>query len=758
VLTSIKKFLKIFFNIKEKKYILVLFFIYLSFTCGFVYLFFTSYKNDIKFGQNLIASYQLSLINTTSDYLSLVLKEYINLKENVKNVVYLDLRKKEILIDNKTVPFSLINEKELNNLLNIVSNYKNRKIFYEIVPYFNYGKPEKTIALFKKINDNVYKIYIFNPDKAFNLLKYIPANIKIKININNQTLFETSRGKGIKYKQYKYFIGNLPLDVHIGLVKSEEWKAFEKFKKESTIKSFYIFLTFIFILIILNTILLYNDNKFVENTIKRLEYKLNNISKILENHFEAPYLKSLLPKILKLIKDLFSAQRVYLKILPNTNIYIDENGEIKPLSPDDLKGIEFYMENQKGIIFERNKKYYFYFPIETKKKTLGFLLLELNKPLDEIDKKLLQIITYSLSAVLDSELNLEDVFYLIANIIEARDPYTKGHSLRVAHYGKWIAKKLELPEEECEKIFKAGILHDIGKIGIPDIVLLKPGRLTDQEYEIMKLHAKFSYHIINSVDSLKDFASIAAGHHERWDGRGYPNGLKGEQIPLGARILAIADTIDAMTSTRPYKKALSFEKAKEELFYNAGKQFDPNIVFAILPHIEELKSIKSSVDMKMENFLPEEIDKLRNYVFFHDAITGCYHIPAFLKKLDDLIVKEEDFCLAIIDIKNILDFIEKKGFDAANQILIKITQIIQDYTSLVARESDMFFFVIKDKNCEKILNDIVKKIKESFNLELRTVLIKYSDERKTAHALVTEALKRLKAIKREKEDKNESNV
>ena len=750
---NIKSFLRAIFNIRERKYVFILFFIYLSFTCGFMYLFFVSHKNDLRFGQNLIFSYQSSLLNSTTEYISFVLKKYCNLKENVKNVVYLDLKNKVLKVDNKTIPFSLINKRDLKYLLNITDTYKHKKFFYEIIPYFNYEKSKKTIALFKKVEDNFYKIYIFNPNKLLEFLKYIPSTVKIKIEVGNQTLFETSEKKVFDYKQFRHFIGNLPLNVYVGLIKSKEWKSFEEFEKKSFIEKLLIFLTFIFILIILNTILIYNNEKFIENTRKRLKYKLENILKLLKIHFENPYLESFLPKFLRLIKELFSAQKVYLEILPNISIYIDETEKIKPFKKTNiLKNLKLQVKNQEAVIFKKNSKYYLYLPIKAKKQDLGFLLLELTKPLDEIDKKLLQVITYSLGAVLDSELKLEDMFYLIANIIEARDPYTKGHSLRVAHYAKWIAKKLGLPEEECEKIFKAGILHDIGKIGIPDIVLLKPGRLTNQEYETMKLHVTFSHHIINSVPSLKDFADIAAYHHERWDGRGYPKGLKGEEIPLGARILAIADAIDAMTSTRPYKKALSFEKAKEELFYSAGKHFDPNIVSIILPYIDELKTIRTSVDMQIENFLPEEIGRLRNYVFFHDPITGCYQITAFLKKLDNLIVKEEDFCLAIIDVKNILDFIEKQGFEAANQVLIKIAQIIYDYTSLVAREANTFFFVVKDVNCKDVLNDIVKRIKEAFNLEIQTVLVKYSGEKKTAHELVMDALRKLRNKKSQKEE------
>jgi len=164
------------------------------------------------------------------------------------------------------------------------------------------------------------------------------------------------------------------------------------------------------------------------------------------------------------------------------------------------------------------------------------------------------------------------------NLLEMRDPYTKGHSERVAMISARFAKILGFSQEEVDRIFWAGILHDIGKIGIPESVLNKPGKLDDEEFEIIKNHPVLSELALSGLEFLESLKPIIRSHHERWDGNGYPDGLKGEEIPLGARILAIVDAFDAMMSERPYRKALSLEEVKRELLKNAGKQFDPELV------------------------------------------------------------------------------------------------------------------------------------------------------------------------------------
>lgn len=171
---------------------------------------------------------------------------------------------------------------------------------------------------------------------------------------------------------------------------------------------------------------------------------------------------------------------------------------------------------------------------------------------------------------------------VIANAIDARDPYTRGHSERVALYSRLMAAELGLPEDEVETIYYAGLLHDVGKIGVRDNILLKEGRLTDDEFTAMKNHPVKSAEIIYPVKQLRRILPGLRHHHERFSARGYPDGLHEEQIPLMARIIGVADTYDAMTSDRPYRKGLPRRVALEELAKHRGAQFDPQCVNAFL--------------------------------------------------------------------------------------------------------------------------------------------------------------------------------
>lgn len=182
--------------------------------------------------------------------------------------------------------------------------------------------------------------------------------------------------------------------------------------------------------------------------------------------------------------------------------------------------------------------------------------------------------------------NLQDAFVgtirSLAETIDAKDPYTRGHSERVSLYSEAIARGLELKGEELQTIRYAGYLHDVGKIGIPDAILTKPGKLTLEEFKIIKRHPVLSERILKPVGFPFPVQPIVRHHHERYDGKGYPDGLAGEEIPLGARILFVADAYEAMTSDRPYRKALSVERALQELANNKGTQFDPRVVDAFI--------------------------------------------------------------------------------------------------------------------------------------------------------------------------------
>ena len=171
----------------------------------------------------------------------------------------------------------------------------------------------------------------------------------------------------------------------------------------------------------------------------------------------------------------------------------------------------------------------------------------------------------------------DETIVTIAQAVDAKDENTSQHSTRVSEYAVLIAKKLGYGEDECEELRKTALLHDIGKIGIPDNVLNKPARLTDEEYEIMKSHVVLGAKILENFTLVKNVSDGALYHHERYDGRGYVNGLKGKEIPLNARIIGIADAFDAMTANRVYRKKLDFDFVLEELKKGRGTQFDPEI-------------------------------------------------------------------------------------------------------------------------------------------------------------------------------------
>ena len=170
----------------------------------------------------------------------------------------------------------------------------------------------------------------------------------------------------------------------------------------------------------------------------------------------------------------------------------------------------------------------------------------------------------------------------LAYALEAKDVYTSGHSQRVTEISVAIAEHLGLPKETIEKIRLAGLVHDIGKIGIRESVLNKPGNLTEEEYEHIKLHSETGERILKPIVDDEEILKAVRHHHERYDGTGYPDGLKGEQVPRLARIIAVADTFDAMTSERPYRKALTKEAAYAEVERCRGTQFDPQAADAFL--------------------------------------------------------------------------------------------------------------------------------------------------------------------------------
>lgn len=190
-----------------------------------------------------------------------------------------------------------------------------------------------------------------------------------------------------------------------------------------------------------------------------------------------------------------------------------------------------------------------------------------------------------------SEIDYHEIVECIASALDAKDPYTAGHSRRVSDMALVVCRIMGLKEYDTEKIHIAGHLHDIGKIGVPDAVLNKEGKLTDEEFSYIRKHPQIGAEILNKSHRLREISNIVLMHHERYDGKGYPTGAKGAEIPVGARILAICDSIDAMTSNRCYRKALSFEICFAEIEKNLGKMYDPIIGRYVLDNWEEIISV-----------------------------------------------------------------------------------------------------------------------------------------------------------------------
>ena len=209
------------------------------------------------------------------------------------------------------------------------------------------------------------------------------------------------------------------------------------------------------------------------------------------------------------------------------------------------------------------------------------LILENRAYQEELEKKVEERTKELKQALEEFDRTYNFTLRALVTALDTKDSDTQGHSLRVVRYTLKLAELMNITDTGEGKILEYGsLLHDIGKIGIPDAILRKPGKLTPEEWAIMRTHPDVGYQILHKIEFLEDSAQIVLSHHELFNGEGYPNRLKGKDIPLGARIFAIADTVDAITSPRFYREAQSFEVASSELKKHSNKQFDPDVVDA----------------------------------------------------------------------------------------------------------------------------------------------------------------------------------
>jgi len=322
--------------------------------------------------------------------------------------------------------------------------------------------------------------------------------------------------------------------------------------------------------------------------------------------------------------------------------------------------------------------------------------------------------------------------------IELRDVYTEGHSERVANYSKAFAKFLNLSVKEIKDVYVSGLLHDLGKVGIPDTVLLKPSKLEKDEFELIKYHSVLSCEILEKYKSYTYLAPIIRAHHENYDGSGYPDGLKGDEIPFLARILALADVFDALTTRRIYRAAFSLKEAME-IMEKMKSHFDPEL-------FEKFKIfIKKHGIIKEKGFFLEEkvLETLRNNVFFIDLKTKLLNregVLAILKKASDYKLFAN---VILINIKKFKDINKtyglKKGDEVLKNLAINLKVKFKAITSLEEPKynsnflgrirADRFVFIAfsrKSNFIEYKLNNFKKDMKNieiEFEFLLRDTLI-----------------------------------
>ena len=326
-----------------------------------------------------------------------------------------------------------------------------------------------------------------------------------------------------------------------------------------------------------------------------------------------------------------------------------------------------------------------------------------------ITKRLSQILKMSLEfnklnkIITESEEEIINSFVLT---IEMRDVYTKGHSQRVAFYARRISQRLGLNRKFVDKVYIAGLLHDIGKIGIPDTVLMKPSKLSNVEYEMIKYHSVLSYEIVNQFRSLKDLKTISKmvrHHHERCDGKGYPDGLLCDKISKGARILAIADVFDALTTSRPYRNAYSPEEAMKIMINDKG-HFDDRILKEVLNVL--MVSFSEAIKLGEGSLIPKAFDEYKRKFSHVDALTGLLTRHVLLVRLREMLGSGELFRVFMIDVKSMDGINIECGNMVGDALLIRIADELKKLknfgcTHFSRYGGDSFVFVCKS-NFEKV--------------------------------------------------------
>ncbi|NOQ32461.1 MAG: DUF3365 domain-containing protein [Helicobacteraceae bacterium] len=298
--------------------------------------------------------------------------------------------------------------------------------------------------------------------------------------------------------------------------------------------------------------------------------------------------------------------------------------------------------------------------------------------------------------------NYEETILAFVNIIEQRDTYTAGHTIRVAKYCTLIAKGMGINEKEIHRLEKAAILHDIGKVATPDTILLKPGKLSHLEYELIKQHSKVGADMLERISIYKDLATIIRYHHSRFDGKGYPKTTSADEIPLLSHIMIVADAFDAMTTNRIYRPRKTVSEALEEIEHESGRQFHPDVVKVTL-------NVLKDVDLSSSTQLPtSELEHRRMSYFFKDSLTSLYNEDYLATLLNT--TNYEYQSLDILELKNFTQYNKTNSWESGDKFLKDFAKLLKEsfLDSIIIRYHGDDFIVlsknISKENIEKIIN------------------------------------------------------
>lgn len=351
---------------------------------------------------------------------------------------------------------------------------------------------------------------------------------------------------------------------------------------------------------------------------------------------------------------------------------------IKPFDYDELN-FELFKIAEKISKYRENEKYKLH--------------------LEEMLKQKTQLITE----------NYEQTIYSMVELIEQRDTYTAGHSKRVAQYCKMIAQEMGYDEKECTVLYQAAILHDVGKVDTPDAVLLNPKPLNDVEYRLIQEHVSVSYTLLNGISMFHPLAEIVYQHHERYDGKGYPNRLKGDEIHYLAKVMIVADAFDAMTTNRIYKSRKNISEALEELQRFATKQFCPDVVKSALVVLKNV-----TIDTSINQLPKTELEEKRFAYFYNDTITQTYN----QNYLEVILAQNEEkinyLNMIVFTLSDFSKYNKKYGWKQGDSILKEFANVLmlQIKDSLVFRVFGDDFVVMTTQKLLKL--EIVKENLDTF--------------------------------------------